>query len=343
MKQKSSLPTVADVARLAGVGAITVSRYVNRTSYISEEKKRKIQAAIDRLGYRPNQAARILTGHRARIIGLIVPDLGDCFFAKCAAAVEAYAASFGYMTLAMTAKKNREQQQKEIAGLIGQHIAGVIVVPTLPQDILHQLADSKMPVVAFDLPYPGTNTDEVLVENLRGAQTAVEHLAGHGHKRIACVGSDKNSYTMSQRILGYQHAMQQAKLKPEVYDRLATAEDAWKLVSSWKTAKQRPTAVFSLSHIATRHILSALQGMHISVPQSMAVAGFDDFDLAPLLFPSLTVVRQPAFDLGTQAARLLFDRINAAKSTEAGFGIKLVLPVEFVIRNSCGCPVKKQA
>lgn len=342
MKRKTSLPTVADVARFAGVAAITVSRYVNGISYVSAEKKKKIQAAIDRLGYRPNQAARVLAGHKARIIGFVVPNLADPFFAKCASAVESYASSLGYMTLAIAAKKNQEMQKREISMLISQHVAGLTIVPSLSKEILRQLSESKIPIVAFDRPFPESGADEVLVENLGGAQTAVNHLIGHGHKKIACISCEKNSYTISQRILGYSHAIQQARLKPEIYDRVATAEDAWKLVSKWNSAKQRPTAIFSLSHITTRHLLNALQGLHITVPQKMALVGFDDLDLAPLLFPSLTVVRQPAIDLGTQAARLLFERINGTKSPGHVFGIKLVLPVEFVIRSSCGCSSAKQ-
>jgi LacI family transcriptional regulator len=93
VKKKSSMPTVADVARLAGVGANTVSRVVNGASYVSLEKKKKIQAAINKLGYSPNQAARILKGQRARIIGLIVPDLADIFFGKCASAIEEFASA----------------------------------------------------------------------------------------------------------------------------------------------------------------------------------------------------------------------------------------------------------
>src|ERR1700723_2254424 len=114
------MPTVADVARLAGVAAITVSRVVNGTSYVSVEKQKKINAAINKLGYRPNQAARILKGQRARMIGLIVPDLADVFFGKCASAIEDFASARGYMTLIVASKRNQEFQENEVAMMIGQ-------------------------------------------------------------------------------------------------------------------------------------------------------------------------------------------------------------------------------
>ena len=337
MKQKSSMPTVADVARAAGVGAITVSRFVNGTSYISAEKKKKIQAVINKLGYRPNQAARILKGHRAKVIGLIIPDLADPFFGKCASAIENYASARGYMTLIVASKRTQEIQENEIAMMIGQQIAGLIVTPSHSHERLLHMAQGSVPIVALDRPLEGIISDEVVVENLGGAQTAVGHLIWHGHKRIACVGYDKDYYSISHRILGYSTAMQAARLKPELHVNAISLEDIVKIVRQWKKARDRPTAIFSLNNVSTRHLLEALRVVDLPIPEKMALIGFDDFELAGLLSPSLTVVRQPATGLGMQAARILFERIDAGDQQESSFGVKLVLPVEFVIRNSCGC------
>ncbi len=343
VKRKSSMPTVADVARLAGVGAITVSRAVNETSYVSEEKKKRIRDAIKKLGYRPNQAARVLKGNRAKMIGLIIPDLADLFFGKCAAAIEEYASLHGYMTLIVASNRNHELQENEVAMMIGQNVAGLIVVPSLPSESLRQLSATDVPIVAFDRPLEGAIADEVVVENLGGAQMAVNHLIEHGHKRIACVGYDKSSYAIGHRILGYTEAMWARRLKPEVYDEVETLDDTLKLARRWKKIKDHPTAIFSLNNVSTRHLLWALREVNLAIPQKIALIGFDDLELAALLSPPLTVIRQPAANLGVQASKLLFERIAAAKHPEGGFGIKLVLPVEFVIRESCGCPPAKHA
>ena len=337
MKQKAPMPTVADVARAAGVGAITVSRFVNGTSYVSAEKKKKIQAAINKLGYRPNLAARILKGQRAKVIGLIIPDLSDPFFAKCASAIENYAYTRGYMTLIVTSKRTQDIQENETAMLIGQQIAGLIVTPSHSHERLLDVVQGSVPIVALDRPLEGIISDEVVVENLGGAQTAVGHLIWHGHKRIACVGYDKNYYSISQRILGYTTTMQGARLKPDLYVDANSIEDMVKIVRQWKKARDRPTAIFALNNVTTRHLLEALRLADLPIPEKMALVGFDDFELAGLLSPSLTVVRQPATGLGMQAARILFERIDAHDQQESSFGVKLVLPVEFVIRNSCGC------
>lgn len=336
------MPTVSDVARVAGVGAITVSRVVNETGYVSEGKKKLVRDAIRKLGYQPNQAARILKGNRAKMIGLMVPDLADPFFGKCAAAIEEYASSQGHTTLIVCSNRNQQMQESEVAMMIGQNIAGLIVVPSIPDKSLRILSETDVPIVSLDRPLVGAVADEVVVENLGGAQMAVHHLIEHGHKRIACVGYDKTSYTIAHRILGYTEAMRSRRLKPEIYDEVATLDDTVKLVRRWKKS-QGPTAIFSLNNVATRYLLWTLREAEIRLPDKMALIGFDDIDLAALLSPPLTVVRQPATNLGTQAAKLLFERIATAKSVDSGFGIKLVLPVEFVIRGSCGCAVSKQA
>jgi LacI family transcriptional regulator len=343
VKRKSAMPTVADVARLAGVGAITVYRVVNETSYVSLEKKKRIREAIKKLGYRPNQAARVLKGSRAKMIGLIIPDLADLFFGKCAAAIEEYASSHGYMTLIVASNRNQELQENEVAMMIGQNVAGLIVVPSLPSKSLRQLSETELPIVAFDRPLEGAIADEVVVENLGGAQTAVNHLIEHGHKRIACVGYDKASYAIRHRILGYTEAMRASRLKPEIYDEIETLEDTLKLARRWKKSQDRPTAIFSMNNVSTGHLLWALREVDLAIPEKIALIGFDDLELGALLSPPLTVIRQPAANLGVQASKLLFERIAAAKQSEGSFGIKIVLPVEFVIRGSCGCPAAKQA
>lgn len=333
----TSLPTVADVAQLAGVGAITVSRVVNGNGYVSLEKDKRVKAAIKKLGYRPNQAARVLKGRRAQMIGLIVPDLSDPFFGMCAAAVEEFAFERGYMTLIVASQRNEEVEKNEVNMMMGQNIAGLVIVPSLQNGQLESLALSGIPVVALDRPLEGLIADEVVVDNLRGAQTAVEHLLWHGYKKIACIGYDKNFYSIRQRILGYTNAMEAAGLKLHMYDEASTDNDVAKIVHSWARATDRPTAVFSLNNVTTLRVLQSFRQEGLHIPDAIAIVGFDDFSLAPLLSPPLTAIRQPAHVLGTQAAKLLFERIENAENHQKLPGTKIVLPVEFVIRTSCGC------
>lgn len=335
--KQSSLPTVTEVARLAGVGAITVSRVVNGNGYVSSEKQKRVKAAIKKLDYRPNQAARVLKGRRARMIGLIVPDLSDPFFGMCAVAVEEFAFERGYMTLIVASQNNEEVEKNEVDMMMGQNIAGLVIVPSLPNGRLELLASSGIPTVALDRPMEGLMADEVVVDNLWGAQTAVEHLVWHGYRKIACIGYDKNFYSIRQRILGYTNALERAGLKPDLYDDASTPEAVDKIVRSWARAKDRPSAVFSLNNVTTLRVLQSLKEEGLAIPDEIAIVGFDDFSLASLLSPQLTAVRQPAQLLGTQAARLLFAHIEDVEGIQKRTRVKMVLPVEFIIRTSCGC------
>ncbi len=337
VSRQSSSPTVADVAELAGVGAITVSRVVNSSGYVRAEKRKRVKAAIKKLGYRPNQAARILKGHRARMIGLIVPDMADPFFGMCAAAVEKFAFERGYMTLIVASQRNAEIEKSEVDMMMGQNIAGLVIVPSPPNDRLKMLASSGIPMVALDRPLQDLNSDEVVVDNLGGARTAVEHLLWHGYTKIACIGYDKNFYSISQRILGYMEVLKAAALKPDIYDEAWSADAVGEIVHSWRRTTNRPNAVFSLNNVTTLRVLHALREEGFSIPDTIAIIGFDDFSLAPLLSPPLTAVRQPAHILGMQAVRLLFERIESAKDNQAQARTKIVLPVELIVRASCGC------
>jgi LacI family transcriptional regulator len=337
VSNQSSLPTVADVAQLAGVGAITVSRVVNGNSYVSSEKRERVKAAIEKLGYRPNQAARVLKGHRARMIGLIVPDLSDPFFGMCTAAVEEFAFERGYMTLIVASQRNEEIEKNEVNMMMGQNVAGLVIVPSFRNDRLDLLTSNGIPIVALDRPLEGLIADEVVVDNLGGAQTAIEHLIWHGHSKIACVGYDKNFYSISNRILGYRNILKSAGLKPDIYDEASTPEAVGKIVHCWARAKDRPSAVFSLNNVTTLRVLQSFKEAGLKTPDEVAIVGFDDFSLAALLSPPLTAIRQPAQVLGTQAAKLLFNRIENSDGGQGQTGIKMVLPVELIVRASCGC------
>lgn len=331
-----SAVTLADVAQFVGVGTSTVSRAVTGSGYVSTEKRTKIEAAIKKFGYRPNQAARILKSRKARMIGLIVPDLSDPFFGMCAASVEEFAFERGYMTLIVASQRNAEIEKNEVDMMMSQNVSGLLIVPSLPNDRLEILSAIGIPVVAVDRPLEGMSADEVVVDNFGGARTAVEHLLGHGHRNIACIGYDKTFYSIRQRILGYSDILKTAGLKPDIYDEASTPEMVRKIVQSWSAAKRRPTAAFSLNNVTTLRFLQCMKDECLNIPDFIALVGFDDFSLAHLLAPPLTAIRQPAQVLGSQAARLLFQRMQNGESSDQN-RVKMVLPVELVIRTSCGC------
>src|ERR1700683_4195087 len=187
-RKPASRPTIGDVARECGVGRMTVSRVVHGGRLVSDATAERVRAAIRKLGYEPNEAARMLKGHSSQNNVLIVPDLADTFFSICAHAVQQLAAKHGYLTLLLASERDRDSEARELAMMKSRNIAGILIVPSSP-DSVAQLQDVRargLPVVMLDRTFPGLDAAEVMVENEQGARKAVHHLLEHGHLQILC-------------------------------------------------------------------------------------------------------------------------------------------------------------
>jgi LacI family transcriptional regulator len=329
-------PTMSDVARLAGVGTMTVSRVLNGKSHVSEETARRVQIAIDQLQYRPNELARAFRGNRSRSIGLILPYLYDPFFANCAHAVTTVAKEHGYSVIITTSDGDPDSEYVEAEQMLRWNVDGMVLIPSPScRSRLTRALFGKTPVVAFDRPVGDPAFDVVLVQNTAGARRMVEHLIEHGHRRIGFMGLSRDLFTINARFLGYRRAMQDAGLKVDAFFGCESQQETLQAIKDKLQETDPPTAFFSSNTLATRYVLAALLNLGVKMPNDLAFAGFDDFDLAELTSPPLTVVRQPTLELGRVATNLLFDRIERGELPQTGN--RIVLPVELILRRSCGC------
>jgi LacI family transcriptional regulator len=329
-------PTMSDVARLAGVGTMTVSRVLSGTVPVSADTAQRVQTAIDQLNYRPNELARAFRGQRSRSIGLILPYLYDPFFANCAHAVTTIAKEHGYSVIITTSNEDPDVESVEVEQMMQRHVDGLVIIPARTrQSRLTRALFGKTPVVAFDRPVDDPAMDVVLVQNTAGARRMVEHLMEHGHQRIAFMGLSRAVFTINARFLGYRRALQDAGLQEDAFFGCESQEDTLRVVQEKLHGPNAPTAILTSNTLATRYVLSALLHLGVRMPGDLAFAGFDDFDMAEFTSPSLTVVRQPAQEMGRVATNLLFDRIDRGELPQTGN--RIVLPVEIVLRRSCGC------
>lgn len=332
-------PTMSDVARLAGVGTMTVSRVLNASANVSEEAALRVQTAIDQLNYRPNELARALRGQRTRSIGLILPYLYDPFFAMCGHAVTTVARQRGYSVTMTTSNEDPDTEYAEASQMLQRHVDGLLVIPANQgESRLNRALLGKTPLVAFDRPLADPAFDTVLVHNQSGSKRMVQHLIEHGHKAITFMGLSRSLYTINARFLGYRKAMTEAGLEPDAYFQCETMESTLEAIRARLKQKKPPTAYFTSNTLATRYVFAALLQLGVHIPASAALAGFDDFDLAELTSPPLTVVRQPAQEMGRVAAGQLFERLERGETQQTGN--RIVLPVEMVLRRSCGCKNK---
>ncbi len=327
---------MSDVARLAGVGTMTVSRVLSGTVRVSAETTERVQTAIEQLKYRPNVLARAFRGQRSHSIGLILPYLYDPFFASCAHAVTTVAREHGYSVIITTSDEDPETEYTEADEMLQRHVDGLLVIPArIRQSRLTRALFGKTPVVAFDRPVPDPSIDTVLVQNAIGSRRITEHLIEHGHRHITFFALSRSLFTMGTRFAGYRRAIQDAGLEScAVFD--CSSEEVVEQILKLKMQQDTPpTAIITSNTLVTRYVLGAVSRLGLRVPTDLAFAGFDDFDLAEFTSPPLTVVRQPAQEMGRVAANLLFDRIARGETPHTGN--RIVLPVEIVLRRSCGC------
>lgn len=329
-------PTMSDVAKLAGVGTMTVSRVLSESVPVSEETAQRVKVAIEQLNYRPNELARAFRGQKSKTIGLILPYLYDPFFANCAHAVTSVAKERGYSVIITTSNEDPDTEFLEAEQMLQRHVDGLVVIPArFRQSRLTRALFGKTPVVAFDRPVSDPALDVVLVQNIAGARRMIEHLIEHGHQRIAFMGLSRSLFTINSRFLGYRRALQNAGLQEDAFFGCESYEETLRALQDKLRRPNAPTAILTSNTLATRFVLSALMHLGVKMPSDIAFAGFDDFDMAEFTSPPLTVVRQPALEMGRVATSLLFDRIIRGELPQTGN--RIVLPVEIVLRRSCGC------
>jgi LacI family transcriptional regulator len=328
--------TMRDVAELAGVGTMTVSRVLSGSVPVSEPTRKRVERAIAQLNFRPNEVARSLREARSRSIGIIVPQFTDPFFALCAQAASQAAKEHAYSFMMTTSEESPETEYAEANRMLRRHVEGLIVIPAAyGATRLTQPEFDSLPIVSIDRPIRGGHCSSVLVENKRGACMATEHLLAHQHRHIAFLGITDQLFTMNARKAGYVETMQQAGLTPEVYPNCTTQQDVLDLLRSLHEAGRLPTALFVGNHPLMQHVLHALKLLQIAVPARVALIGFDDFETADLLQPAVTVIRQPLEELGRIAAAMLFERLQGAAPPAKPR--RKLLPVELIVRRSCGC------
>ncbi len=321
---------------------MSVSRVINNHPSVKLSTRSKVMKAIARIGYSPNDAARMLKGRRGRTIGLVVPDLSD-FFSSCFHAVQEVAIRHDYQTLVVATGRSVAVEDQQLES-IQNRVAGLLIVSSGSDGRrLKMIQESGIPVVALDRPVAGLQADAVLVENREGAEQGVRHLIEHGYKKIACVGFDSGSYTVRERIEGYKLAMRSAGLQPILFSHVNSLEAMQALALRWSAAKDRPTAAFSLKRISSVYLIQALHLHKLRVPEDIAVVGFDDFELAEVLGTPLTVVRQTPAGIARAAAELLFKKIanlqeGAVAETQTA---KMLFPTKLIVRRSCGCPARE--
>jgi LacI family transcriptional regulator len=323
--------TIRDVARVAGVSDGTVSNTVNRPHLVTPETRKRVQQAMQEVGYIPNAAARALRVGRSRSIGLVVLSVGNPFFAEVATGAEQAAAEAGAdVALFDTGLREHDREQRLLRRLTERRLDGLIITPHDVNDpLLAELEEAGTPVIVLAREVPDRSRSAVRSDDDLGGVLATRHLLEQGHRRLAYVG-----WRHDERSLGAARTAQAAGVRltfmetasDGIADGLAVGEHLANTAPD-----ERPTAVFCANDLIAVGLVQQVTRRGLQIPEDLAVVGFDDTDLASAACAvELTSVHQPAADLGRAAVRLLLEQMNEPPAQHHD----VVFTPELVVRES---------
>ncbi len=331
------MTTIADVARRAGVSPVTVSRVINGASNVRASTREMVEQAIADLHYVPSVVARSLRSKRTYALALVLPDITNPFWTTVARGVEDAAQNGSYSVLLCNTDESPAKQHRYLDMIVSQRVDGVIIAPyDSDAENLIRLRERDIPTVVVDRRIQGWEVDSVYGDSVSGACALANHLIGLGHKRIAMITGPHGTSTAEDRLEGYQMALEQAGLAfdPTLVKRGEyRAASGLRLMTELLEHPSPPTAVVTANNLIAMGAFEALRQRKMSVPQDIALVTFDDLPEISRFFPFFTVISQPAYEMGREAARLLLSRLDAGNLLDPRC---VILPTQLVMRVSCG-------
>lgn len=306
--------TIKDIARRAGVSVATVSYVVNKTRYVSPELETRVRHAIEELGYSPNAVARSLRQKNTRMIGLIVPDSSNPFFAEIAKGIEDAGYEQGYSVILCNSNAQIERELVYLDLLRSKRVDGIIFIATSMRiDHIHSFVQAGIPAVVFYRDNPGLDIDTFRIDNFQAGYVATRYLIELGHREIACIQPASAKTPSGQRVEGFKKAMQESglvwedALMPRGDNRVGGGKDA---ASALVESGRSFTAIFSTNDAMAVGAMRVLRNLGYEIPQTVSIVGVDDIILASYIEPPLTTVAQPKYEAGCQAVEFLIQRID---------------------------------
>ncbi len=332
--------TRSDVARLAGTSPAVVSYVLNNGPRgVAPATKERVLRAVEQLGYRPNQIAASLRNSQTKTLGLVVPDNANPYFAELAREVEEVAFAAGYTLFLGNATDDAERESAYVRAFLDRRVDGLILIPShdmVPSAL--ELSRAGTPWVILDrgLDAPGVPA-QVRSDNRLGGRLATEHLTEHGRRLIACISGPRDVRATNERVLGWRDALVAAGLDVDAaplreipFGRFAAHAATLDLL----TRNPGVDALFVASDEQALGAIRALSELGRRCPDDVALVSFDGIDAALLTTPGVTTVRQPVERIAQTAVELLLAQREPTFAPSA----PVILPVELVVRGSCGCP-----
>lgn len=324
--------TIRDIARESGVSVATVSRYINKVSYTSEETEKKIQKVLDRFNYTPNAMARGLAKQKSNTIAFVTPDITNPFFPEIVKSVEQVAKAKGYSLLLINTNAKELHNIEFWNHFKSRYIDGFILAESELSEVAQSyLEDLNIPFVRIDRAVNTERCNSVYVNNYEGARLAVSHLVEVGCKHIAHISGPNMLYPSLERQRGYHDVLEGHQLTPIVYEGDFTLESG--TLQTEKLLQEHPEidGVFYANDLMAIGGLKAFRRHHKEVPDDIAIIGFDGIQLAEIVYPEISTIKQPVDKIGAIATNNLIHGIENPDDTSCE---NTLLDVELIKRQS---------
>ena len=331
------MTTIKDVAQRAGVSVATVSHVMNNSRAVSTEARDKVHAAIVALKYRRDGIARSLRVSQTGTIALLISDITNPFFAEMVRGIEDCVHTRGktFNILLCNTEETDERERRALDMVLEKRIDGIIIVPTGGNaEMLQDLVDGGLPIVLADRHLAGLQADAVIVDNRAASFAITDHLIRLGHRRIGALTANLDANSIRDRIAGYRDALASAGLPSDsslMVDSHSSINAAVEASFALLDLRPAPTALFGTNNFMTLGLVRAVLERGLRCPDDISIVGFDDFPWAASFQPRLTVVEQPSFTIGQEAAGLLLDRISRKRQ---GPSVTVTLRTRLIVRDS---------
>lgn len=344
----AALPTIREVAKLAGVSVATVSKTLNRSGKVSDLLQERVTDAARALGYAPHASARSLRSGATRIIGLLVADLANPYFLKLVENIERLSSAAGYSVILCNSGEDPEREERHLSMLLSQRADGAIVIPTRRSWSGRIAALSGLPVpgILVDRKLEGLDLDSVTTDNVMLGRQAAEHLHALGHRRVGIVMGSPEHQIARHRLDGFRAGFAAAGLP---LDEQLIERDNFNEEEGYVAARRlldrpdRPTAVFATNNHLALGLLRAIGDRGLSIPADISVVAVDELPWAGLVRPGMTVVTQPSQSIAEMAVATLLERIAEGRAgSDAGKSQSIVLQPSLVIRGSTTQPGERR-
>ena len=325
-------PTIVDVARLANVSVSTVSRVVRKHSDVKGETRERVHAAIETLGYQPSPIARALVSGRTRLIALLVSDIANPFYPQLARSVEQEAKRMDYTVVICNTGDRPAETRRYLERLLQQGLDGVVHASVSgDENVLYELLPDRRRLVFTNRPPRGREASYVVSDNAGGAEALTRHLLSRGHRRVGFIAGPSFATNAVARVQGFRRVMAEAgETDPLVAEGDFSAIHGATTALLWRQSADPPSALIAVNDSVALGALEALTDRGLSVPEDVALAGFDGTRLAASPLVDLTTVDQRIDRMGRRAVRVLLRQL----SRRTGGPTRETLPTQLLVRGS---------